>query len=74
MRIDLFLKKNRIIKRRALAKQAVEKGYVLKNGHPTKPGAALKPGDELKVLFSNRFITLKVTEDFGAEIIEEVRR
>lgn len=44
MRLDLFLKKSRIVKRRTVAKELVEKGVVTVDGERTKPSKDIKPG------------------------------
>lgn len=74
MRVDKFLKVNRIIKRRVLAKEAIEKGFVKKNGRPTKAGAEIAMNDIVEVAFSNRTLKVKVAENFQAEIVEETKR
>jgi ribosomal 50S subunit-recycling heat shock protein len=50
MRLDLFLKHTRLLKRRTVAQDAVEEGLILLNGRPTKPGRAVKAGDLLTFL------------------------
>lgn len=45
MRLDKFLKISRIIKRRAVAKEAAEKGRIQINGNVAKPSANVKVGD-----------------------------
>lgn len=50
MRLDLFLKHTRLLKRRTAAREAVEDGYVLLNGRPAKPGRNVGPGDLLTFL------------------------
>jgi ribosomal 50S subunit-recycling heat shock protein len=50
MRLDLFLKHTRLLKRRTVAQDAVEDGLILLNGRPTKPGRAVKAGDLLTFL------------------------
>jgi ribosomal 50S subunit-recycling heat shock protein len=47
MRLDLYLKHTRLVKRRTVAKAAVEGGAVLVNGHPAKAGRDVKAGDVL---------------------------
>ncbi|MDR2771580.1 MAG: RNA-binding S4 domain-containing protein, partial [Clostridiales Family XIII bacterium] len=42
MRIDKFLKNARIIKRRAIAKEACDSERVCVNGRSAKPGAEVK--------------------------------
>ncbi|MDI9376138.1 MAG: S4 domain-containing protein, partial [Thermotogota bacterium] len=39
MRLDKFLKQSRIIKRRILAKEAIEKGFISRNGIQAKPSS-----------------------------------
>ena len=50
MRLDLFLKNTRLLRRRTAAQEAVEEGSVLLNGRPTKPGRPVKAGDLLTLL------------------------
>ena len=50
MRLDLFLKNTRLIKRRAAAKAEASVGHVLLNGRPAKAGRDVKPGDRLTVV------------------------
>ena len=42
MRLDVFLKTSRLIKRRTLAKEYCDEGWVLVAGVPAKPGRELK--------------------------------
>jgi len=50
MRLDLFLKHTRLMKRRTAAKELAAEGGVLLNGHPAKPGKDVRPGDILTLL------------------------
>ncbi len=50
MRLDLFLKNTRLIKRRSSARDYARGGGVLVNGHPAKPGRDVKAGDVLTLL------------------------
>jgi ribosomal 50S subunit-recycling heat shock protein len=50
----------RIIKRRAIAKEACDRERVILNGRPAKPGAELKVGDIVIVRFGNGEIKLRV--------------
>ncbi len=52
MRLDKFLKLYRIIKRRTLAQQACDGGFVSVNGRPAKPGKELSQNDEITVNFA----------------------
>ena len=49
MRLDLFLKVSRLIKRRTLAKEYCEKGLVRVNGEVGKPGKKVKEGDIIEL-------------------------
>ncbi len=51
MRLDKFLKLYRIIKRRTLAQEACDGGFVLVNGRPAKSGKELSENDEITVNF-----------------------
>lgn len=51
MRLDLFLKETRLIKRRTIAKELCDAGKVLVNDKVSKPSAEVKEGD---------IVTLKV--------------
>ena len=50
MRLDLFLKHTRLVKRRTAARDMAAGGGVLLNGHPAKPGRDVGPGDVLTLL------------------------
>lgn len=49
MRIDLFLKKTLIIKRRVVANDLVANGKILLNNKIVKPSAEVKSGDVIKI-------------------------
>ena len=49
MRIDLFLKKTLIIKRRVVANELVANGKILLNNKIVKPSAEVKSGDVIKI-------------------------
>jgi ribosomal 50S subunit-recycling heat shock protein len=51
MRLDKFLKVSRIIKRRAVAKDACDRQRVLVNGRIAKAGTDVAVGDEVTVRF-----------------------
>ena len=50
MRLDVFLKNARLVKRRTAARDRAAGGGVLLNGHPAKPGRDVGPGDVLTLL------------------------
>ncbi len=60
VRLDLFLKSSRLIKRRAVARELCDNGRVLVNDRQAKPGKELKPGDSITLRFSNREIDIEV--------------
>jgi ribosomal 50S subunit-recycling heat shock protein len=60
VRLDLFLKTSRLIKRRSVARELCEAGRALVNGHEAKPGKEVKPGDVITLTFSSRVVELEV--------------
>ena len=54
MRVDLFLKESRIIKRRTIAKEFCDRGLVLLNGKTAKPSSEVKDGDTLNIKFGEK--------------------
>ncbi len=66
VRLDLFLKTSRLIKRRTLAREMCENGRVLVNGREAKPAKEVSPGDEITLKFSTRTIDLEVTRVLAA--------
>lgn len=60
MRLDLFLKASRLVKRRAIAQDMCDGGRVLVNGAPAKPAKAVKQGDALRLSYQSRIIDVEV--------------
>ena len=60
MRLDLFLKASRLVKRRAIAQEMCDAGRVLVNGAPAKPAKEVRPGDELHLSYLTRSISVEV--------------
>ena len=60
MRIDKFLKKSRLIKRRSVAKEACEQERILINDKVAKPGTEVREGDVIRIQFGNSVVTAKV--------------
>jgi ribosomal 50S subunit-recycling heat shock protein len=50
MRLDVFLKNTRLMKRRTAAKYLAAGGGVFLNGHPAKPGRDVRTGNVLTLL------------------------
>jgi len=61
MRIDLFLKQSRLIKRRTVAQQACEKGLVLVNEKQVKAGFKVKENDQITLNLGLKQIKVIVT-------------
>ena len=60
MRIDKFLKVARVIKRRVLAKEAIEKNRVSINGKPSKPSHEVKVGDIVEVNMAKFYLKFEI--------------
>jgi ribosomal 50S subunit-recycling heat shock protein len=60
MRLDLFLKTSRLVKRRTIAQEMCAAGRVLVNGHEAKPAKEVKPGDVITLKFSSRVVELEI--------------
>ncbi|HEY3401643.1 MAG TPA: RNA-binding S4 domain-containing protein [Geothrix sp.] len=60
MRLDAFLKKSLLIKRRELANQLCDEGMVRVNGTPRKASHELKVQDELEFPLYNRVLKVRV--------------
>lgn len=54
MRIDLFLKEARIIKRRSIAKEYCLRELILINGKIAKPSSEVNSGDVVNVTFGEK--------------------
>jgi ribosomal 50S subunit-recycling heat shock protein len=62
MRLDKYLKVSRIIKRRTVAKELVDKGRVLINGNIAKPSSDVRIGDELIIHMGSSKIRVTITK------------
>ena len=60
VRLDLFLKMSRLVKRRTIAQEMCEAGRVLVNSHAAKPAKDVKEGDVVTLKFSSRIVELNV--------------
>jgi ribosomal 50S subunit-recycling heat shock protein len=56
VRLDLFLKKSRLVKRRSFAREMCENGRVRVNKLPSKPAKEVKQGDSVTLVFSSRVL------------------
>lgn len=71
MRLDKFLKKSGLIKRRVIAHDLCQAEKVKKNGNPLKPSYETKIGDILILLLTNKILTIKIIRETEFEIINE---
>jgi ribosomal 50S subunit-recycling heat shock protein len=62
VRLDLFLKASRLVKRRAAAQEACDAGRVRVNGHEAKPAKEVKSGDRITLLYNAKSIELEVLD------------
>ena len=60
VRLDLFLKTTRLVKRRTVAQEMCDAGRVLVNGSPAKPSKEIRPGDSLRLSYTSRTIDIEV--------------
>lgn len=81
MRIDKFLQVSRIIKRRAVAKEIVEKNRVLLNNKIAKPASGVAVGDTLTIKFGDTTLEIKVLlvddkikKDQSSEMYEIIKK
>jgi ribosomal 50S subunit-recycling heat shock protein len=59
MRLDLFLKKTMIIKRRVIAKEIVERGNASINNKVAKPSSEVKDGDIITLKLGKNLVEVK---------------
>ncbi len=77
MRLDAFLKKSGILKRRTVAKELCDNGKVLVNGKEGKPSLELKDNDVITLLVGSStrdFIVHIEKLETGKESISYVRK
>ena len=75
MRLDIYLKVSRVIKRRTLANEVADAGRVLVNGKPAKASYTVKLGDIIEVTFGNRPVKIRVLSDVeqkGKDVAREM--
>ena len=59
MRIDKYLKLTRLIKRRTVAKELLDRGIFLINGRVAKPSSEVNEGDVLTLQLGRHKLTVK---------------
>lgn len=60
VRLDLFLKTSRLVKRRTVAQEMCGAGRVLVNSQEAKPAKEIGPGDAMRISYSTRIIDIEV--------------
>jgi len=60
MRLDIFLKVSGLVKRRTLANELCDRGFVLVNGSKCKAGKVLKNGDIVEFRIGKHFYKLEI--------------
>lgn len=60
MRLDKFLKTAQLIKRRTVANEAADEGFIKVNGRESKPALKLKQGDILEIDMWNYYKKIKI--------------
>jgi ribosomal 50S subunit-recycling heat shock protein len=60
VRLDLYLKTSRLVKRRAVAQELCNSGKALVNGRAVRPAKEVKPGDRITLIFSARSIEIEI--------------
>jgi ribosomal 50S subunit-recycling heat shock protein len=65
MRVDLFLKASRLVKRRTRAQALCEAGRVRVDGQPAKAGRQVRPGSRITVDLGRRELVVEVREVTG---------
>ena len=68
MRLDVFLKKMRIIRQRTLAKQLCDAGAVAVNGKRAKPSQVVQAGDSIRLESPKRILEARVLEVPGGNV------
>ena len=71
MRLDKYLKVSRIIKRRTVAKEQIDKGFVLLNSKVAKASTEVKVGDLITLSKLNK--SYKVTNIFPSATEEKAK-
>lgn len=62
MRLDKFLKVSRIIKRRTIANEVCQKGYIKINEKVAKASTNLKIGDKMAIEFAKKEVVYEILD------------
>ena len=79
MRLDKYLKVSRIIKRRSVAKEVIDNGFVFINEKKAKASSEIKIGDTISLLYrdeTKKYIVKNIfefaTEEKAKSMYEEI--
>ena len=62
LRLDLFLKRSRLLKRRSLAAALCKNGHIKVDGRPAPPGKAIAAGNRIEVRYARHLVLVEVKE------------
>ena len=68
LRLDLYLKRSGLVKRRSLAATLCDNEYVNLNGRPAGPGKSVKMGDRLEIRYARKKVLVEVTGIPGKQV------
>lgn len=68
LRLDLFLKRSGLVKRRSLAATLCDNEYVNLNGRPAGPGKSVKAGDRIQIRYARKSVLVEITEIPGKQV------
>ena len=79
MRLDKYLKVSRIIKRRSVAKEVIDNGFIFINDKKAKASSEIKVGDTISLLYRDekkKYIVKNIfefaTEEKAKSMYEEI--
>jgi len=62
LRLDLYLKRSRLVKRRSLAATLCQNGYVKLNDREASPGKGVRIGDRIEIRFAREKLLVEVAD------------
>ncbi len=62
LRLDLYLKRSRLVKRRSLAATLCKNGHIKIDGRPAPPGKAVFVGNRIEIRYARQLLLVEVTE------------
>ncbi len=62
LRLDLYLKRSRLVKRRSLAATLCQNGYVKLNDREASPGKGVRVGDRIEIRYAREQLLVEVVD------------